>query len=578
MDAVLISSPSLNGQEVFIRFTPSGQTEYIDLGLQLLPYTFYPDQQIPPLSNEAGTFFIYCSGLQCTYEITLSDILPTPTQTPPPTPTPTPSITPTLTQTPTQTLTLTPTNTTTPTNTPTPTPTCNQIPSLETILVGGVGYTLNSNLYANYTSSTITISGSNVSVGQSVGNTYSWYSGATNITQTGNTQVITFDLSGYTFPIEVEFKCINSLGCGNTLPVTITNILDPFLNILSTTDNSIDPECGQGNGTVTFEVVGGYPAPPYGSSETYFVFDESFTNTGVLNSDTPATFSGYSSGTTQLFASSYNWGASPSTAFTINQAVCSPTPSIIMFNGGPYCEGQTAFFFIFADVDFSYDVIDPLDGVIHTGVGNSGFIIAGTNFSNNGFYTLSGCNSSGCYGQTIDYLTINPTPKVLYTLESSPTNNNTCNTSDGYFEITFYDGDPFGNITVSDGACLTSFGNTNFPITFTTVGIDTTYFAYSDTNNCGGFMYVSYIECPVLPVVNFSASTPSPGDPLDLIAYGGDTYRFFSTDFYTNPFDVTISGDPITGATVSIPFSAQTGNYAVQVTDSGGCKNYAKTW
>lgn len=433
MDAVLISSPTLNGQEVFIRFTPSGQTEYIDLGLQLLPYTFYPDQQIPPLTNEAGTFFVYCSGLSCTYEITLADILPTPTQTPPPTPTPTPSITPTFTptntqtptqtqtqtQTPTQTQTQTQTQTKTPTPTPTITPTCNQIPTLDTSLVGVIGYEISNNIYANYSSSTITISGSNVSVGQSVGNTYSWYSGATNLTPTGNTQQITFDLSGYTFPIQIDFKCINQLGCGNTLPVVITNIIDSYIDIISTTDNSVDPQCGSGNGTVTFQVVGGYPSPPYGSSETYFVFDGAFTNSGVITSNSPFTFSGYSSGTTQLDASAYNYGANPTTAFTINQAVCSPTPSIVMFNGGPYCEGQNALFFIFADADFSYSVTNPVGNVVHTGTGNSGFIIGPTTSSDSGTFTLSGCNTNGCYGELFDYLTVNSNPFIQYTFLKS---------------------------------------------------------------------------------------------------------------------------------------------------------------
>lgn len=572
MEAVILSSPSLDGQEVFLRFTPSGQTEYIDLGLVLLPYTFYFESLVPPLANKAGVFFIYCSGLQCTYEVTVNDIPPTPTPSNTPTPTVTPTITVTTTPTITPTITVTPTITPTPTVTPSVTPSCSVIPNLSVINLSG--FVLSSNTFGDLSENIITISGSNTSIGQELGNTYYWYSGSTDITPTGNTQVITFNLSEHLSAFTISFVCINSLGCGNTLPITIVPFLPAYIDIINTTDDN-----GCGNGSVTFQVVGGYPPPPYGSSETYFVYDESFSHTGVVQTDTPTTFSGYSSGTTQLFSSYYTYGASPSTAFTINYVPCDPLPTLFVFNGGPYCEGSAALFFIFADPDVSWSFINPSGVTIDTGTGNGSPIISPTTFSDAGIYTLTGCNSSGCYVETFDYLTVNPLPIPLYTLESSPTTSiSSCLSSDGYFEITFTNGDPNVGIQVGDGACLNTFGSLNSPIVFTTVGIDTTFFSWSDGNTCGGFNYYSFIECPTLPVVNFSASTPSFGDPLDLVAYGGVTYRFFSTDFYTNPFDVTVSGDPVTGATVSIPFSAQTGNYAVQVTDSGGCKNYGKTW
>jgi hypothetical protein len=417
MEAVILSSPSLNGQEVFLRFTPSGQTEYIDLGLVLLPYTFYFESLVPPLANKAGVFFIYCSGLQCTYEVTVNDIPPTPTpsNTPTPTVTPTitvtttPTITPTITVTPTITTTptITPTITTTPTVTPSVTPTCSVIPNLS--VTNLTGFVLSSNTFGDLSENIITLSGSNTSIGQSLGNTYYWYSGSTDITPTGNTQVISFNLSEHLSAFTINFVCINSLGCGNTLPVTIVPFLPAYIDILNITDDN-----GCGNGSITFQVVGGYPPPPYGTSETYFVYDESFSHSDVTQTDTPITFSGYSSGTTQLFASSYTYGASPSTAFTINYVPCDPLPTLFVFNGGPYCEGSAASFFIFADPDVSWEFINPLGVTINTGTGNGGYLISPTTFSDSGMYTLTGCSTSGCYVQTSDYLTINSDPYVQY--------------------------------------------------------------------------------------------------------------------------------------------------------------------
>lgn len=520
MDSVLLSSPSLNGQEVFIRFTPSGQTEFIDLGYHLLPYTFYYDQVIPPLPNEAGTFFIYCSGIQCTYEIIIGDLIP-----------------------------------------------CTP-PTLGTSIFGGLGYQVSPNVFANYTSSTISISGSNITSGQSTGNVYSWYSGSTDITPTGNTQIISFDLSGYSYPILVDFKGTNSIGCPNSLPVVITYIIDPYIEILSTT-----PDTGSSDGTVTFVILGGYPAPPYGSSENYFVFDCSFTNFTQLQSNVAHTFSGYSSGSCDITASAYNYGGNPTTGFTIGYDPCYypssiPTANMFVSNQFP-CEGELVTFYIETDGD-SWELYSPA-GLYNSGVGPCSYCYEYATMSSGdtGDWVLNTYKGS-CSATTSININVQGNSVLYYRLVKTSVlgNNNGMVELNSSNTIAYYD-DSFNY-----SPCCPGFF-TNIPDYYAS-----NYYAY---NVCFGFVPLfvySDFGCISIPSVDLSANTVTVcvGGTLELSAFGGVTYEFFNILNGPSTYSTTISGDPITGATVTVTTNAQIGvhdgTYACQVTDSTGCMNY----
>jgi hypothetical protein len=377
-------------------------------------------------------------------------------------------------------------------------------------------------------------------------------------------------LSLYNFPIQVEFKVINNLGCGGTLPIEIVNILDPSIEIISITDDN-----GCGNGTITFQVTGGYPVPPYGTNELYFVYDQDYTNSIMINSNTPYTFSGYSSGNTySLNASGYDFGGYASVPFTINYVPCDPLPTLSVFNGGPYCVGVGALFFIFADPDVSWSFINPSGVTIETGTGNGGHLISPTTFNDTGIYTLTGCSSGGCYVQTFDYLAINSIPYVQYLYLRSTS---VSSYPDGYIEIGIGGGD--GSYSISDGALYSTFGS---PAIFSNVVSGYSgAFRISDGNLCGTFLPVTLDLCTSYYSINFTANTttPSIGGDLILSAYGGTTYRYYRIEASSSPiYDVTVSGDPITGSTVTVTNDYQlsdSGTYVVIVTDATGCTDYS---
>ena len=125
---ILISSENLSGLTANVVYFPeSGGT--IDLGTQVMPFTYYTDYYY-------GTYSCYIPTYNYTYDLVIVGPTPTPTTTSTQTPTNTPTNTQTQTVTPTntrtQTPTVTPTNTVTqtatPTIPPTPTPTPTPIP------------------------------------------------------------------------------------------------------------------------------------------------------------------------------------------------------------------------------------------------------------------------------------------------------------------------------------------------------------------------------------------------------------------------------------------------------------------
>ena len=113
---ILISSENLSGLTANVVYFPeSGGT--IDLGTQVMPFTYYTDYYY-------GTYSCYIPTYNYTYDLVILGPTPTPTTTNTQTPTNTPTNTQTQTQTvtPTNTVTRTATPTIPPTPTPTPTP------------------------------------------------------------------------------------------------------------------------------------------------------------------------------------------------------------------------------------------------------------------------------------------------------------------------------------------------------------------------------------------------------------------------------------------------------------------------
>ena len=117
-DQITINSVNYSGEVANIVFKPDNSDNVINMGNQILPYTFDPSLFTPPL-EVYGTFTILLINSDCPYFMEV----PRPTPTPTPTVTPTRTPTPTPTSTPTPTPTNNPCNTPTPTSTPTPTPT-----------------------------------------------------------------------------------------------------------------------------------------------------------------------------------------------------------------------------------------------------------------------------------------------------------------------------------------------------------------------------------------------------------------------------------------------------------------------
>ncbi len=138
---IIIQSINYSGESATILFKPANEETVINLGVQVLPYTFNSSLLSPP-KTVYGTYTILTEGEEC--PLILNVPLPTPTPTPTvtptrtatptptvsptpsssanpcPTPTATPSRTPTRTPTPTVSVTVSPTPSITPTNTPTP--------------------------------------------------------------------------------------------------------------------------------------------------------------------------------------------------------------------------------------------------------------------------------------------------------------------------------------------------------------------------------------------------------------------------------------------------------------------------
>jgi len=125
MEGIIISSNVFSGKTVEINFLPAGEYAFINLGDQVIPYTFYPGDLTPP-REPYGTYILTdIEDRTCRYTLYVESPDVTPTPTPTITPTVTPTLTPFFTPSPTPTASITPTPgaSPTPTNTVTPTPT-----------------------------------------------------------------------------------------------------------------------------------------------------------------------------------------------------------------------------------------------------------------------------------------------------------------------------------------------------------------------------------------------------------------------------------------------------------------------
>ena len=134
--SIIIRSVNYSGENASLLFKPQDQENIINLGIQILPYTYSS-------TSVYGTYTILVSGSTCPVVMNVPKPTPTPTptvtptKTTTPTPTQTPTVTPTFnpckvpspTPTPTSTKTPTPTNTSTPGTSPTPTPTKTSTPT-----------------------------------------------------------------------------------------------------------------------------------------------------------------------------------------------------------------------------------------------------------------------------------------------------------------------------------------------------------------------------------------------------------------------------------------------------------------
>jgi len=116
---ITIDSIIYDGESAVILFKPDNTDEVINLGNQILPFTFSPNLLNPP-REVYGSYTILVDGSDC------SKLLNVPRPTPTPTPTVTPTRTPTPTPTPTPSI--TPTKPCGPTPTPTPTPSSTPVP------------------------------------------------------------------------------------------------------------------------------------------------------------------------------------------------------------------------------------------------------------------------------------------------------------------------------------------------------------------------------------------------------------------------------------------------------------------
>lgn len=103
---VLISSVKFSGQTCQVTFLQDGTDDTFILGDETIPFTFFPNDNFPQ-----GKYFMYFSGSDTTYPLTVVGTCPTPSPTPTVTHTPTPTVS----------MGLTPTATAQPTSTPTPT-------------------------------------------------------------------------------------------------------------------------------------------------------------------------------------------------------------------------------------------------------------------------------------------------------------------------------------------------------------------------------------------------------------------------------------------------------------------------
>jgi len=116
---ITIDSIIYDGESAIILFKPDNTDEVINLGNQILPFTFSPNLLNPP-REVYGSYTILVDGSGCSKLLNVPRPTPTPTPTVTPTRTPTPTPTPTPSITPTKPCGLTPTPTPTPSSTPVP--------------------------------------------------------------------------------------------------------------------------------------------------------------------------------------------------------------------------------------------------------------------------------------------------------------------------------------------------------------------------------------------------------------------------------------------------------------------------
>jgi len=233
-------------------------------------------------------------------------------------------------------------------------------------------------------------------------------------------------------------------------------------------------------------------------------------------------------------------------------AIVNPLPVPVATNNSPICSGE--------DIKLncgggsSYAWSGPLN-FIST---EQNPVIYSANISGTGIYNVTVTDLNGCSSATSTNVIVNPLPVVTVSNNtpvcSGETVNITCSTGTGFAWNCAENGytSTSQNPTIAASTVLTSG---NYTVTVT-------------TNGCTSTGTTTVVVNP-LPAPTATSNSPlCYGDRLELIATGGATYAWSSTNGFTSSLPMPV---------INIATDALSGIYSVTVTDANGCSSTAIT-
>ena len=321
-------------------------------------------------------------------------------------------------------------------------------------------------------------------------------------------------------------------GCTCSEMITIADVgTPPTINNVMT----MDANCGNADGEVTFEINGG--TPPY---------------TVTVGADTqmgndPFTFTGISSGTGSIDVTD-DTGCTASTTFIINDAGGPTIDSVVPADATCGNDDGSAVVTISGG---SPDYTVTIDGVTVTGA--SPVTVTGLSV---GTHSVDVADANGC--MTSGSVTIDEADSPM--IDSAVPTNSTCGNADGQIVVTVSGGMANYTVDIGGGITQTDAGPT---FTFTGLAASTYNITVTDMNGCTATGSATIMDAggPTIDSVVPADATCGNDDGSAVVTISGG-----SPDY-----TVTIDGVTVTGASPVTVTGLSVGTHSVDVADANGC-------